>query len=108
MIRLSLVFSLFFLLGCSTEMVKPEVTNTSVIRVTDSQCAPTVSAQMQLEQLGEKLLASALMKVSPTDTVIVTVFRGQTGDWTIMINSPNGLSCMVMWGEYWQMAGQES
>ncbi len=106
--KLSFVLSLLFLVGCSAVPEKPEVVDASVIRVSDSQCAPTISAQMQLERLGEKLLASALMKVSLTDTVIVTVFKSQTGDWTIMINSQNGLSCMVMWGEYWQMAGQES
>jgi hypothetical protein len=106
--KFSLVLSLLFLFGCSTISEKPEVTDTSSIRVSSSQCGPTLTSRVELEKLGESIVASALMRVTPIDTVIVTFFTSPDGDWTIMIDSMNGVSCMVMWGKYWQMAGQES
>jgi hypothetical protein len=106
--KFSLVLSLLFLFGCSTISEKPEVADTSSIRVSSSQCSPTSISRIELKKLGEAAIASALMRVTPTDTVIVTFFTSQDGDWTIMIDSRNGISCMVMWGKYWQMVGQES
>jgi len=71
--KCTFVFCLLFLFGCST-LVKPEVVDTSSIRVPSSQCGPTAAARIELKQLGEKLIASALMEVTPTETVIVTFF----------------------------------
>jgi len=112
--KLSLIVSLFLLFGCAAvpvvqaEPEKPEISSTSIIRVSGSQCGPTAASRIELKALGETVVASALMKVTPVDTVIVTFFTSPDGDWTIMIDSKNGISCMVMWGKYWQMAGQES
>jgi len=108
MIRLSLVLSLLALFGCVTDIAKPEVTNTSVIRINSNQCGPTSALKREISRLGESLTASALMKVAPTETVIVSFFSNQDGKWTVMIDGMNGISCMVLWGEYWMAAGQES
>ena len=106
--RLSLVLSLLFLFGCAADITKPEVTNTSVIRINSNQCGPTPVLKREISRLGESLTASALMKVAPTETVIVSFFSNQDGEWTVMIDGMNGISCMVLWGEYWMAAGQES
>ena len=109
--KLSLIVSLLFLFGCVAvaEPEKPEVVNTSIIRVSGSQCGPTPSARMELDKLGEKLVASALMKVTPTDTLIVTFFSSpETGEWSVMIDGKNGTSCMVMWGGNWRTVRQET
>jgi len=106
--KFSLVLSLLLLFGCSTVSEKPEVVNTSSIRISKSQCSPTSISKIKLKKLGETAIASALMRVSPTDTVIVTFFTSPEGSWTVLIDSMTGISCMVMWGEYWQMAGRES
>jgi hypothetical protein len=119
MIRLSLVLSLLFLFGCTgvpeksvaTNTSVPEksiATNTSTIRVDNTQCGPTPATRLELERLGETVVASALMRVTASETVIVTFFSGRDGDWSVMVDSRNGISCMVMWGKHWSMAGQES
>jgi len=105
---LAVSFSLLFLFGCSA-LEKPEVVNTSAIRVPSSQCGPTPSSRTQLEQLGERLRASALMQITPAETVIVSFFSSrQSGDWTVMVDGRNGRSCMILWGKHWMAAGQES
>jgi hypothetical protein len=108
MIRLSLVLSLLFLVGCSGVPEKSIATNTSTIRVDSTQCGPTAITRLELEELGETVVASALMRVTASETVVVTFFSGRDGDWTVMVDSRNGISCMVMWGKYWSMARQES
>jgi len=105
--KFSLIFCLVFLFGCSA-LVKPKIVDTSSIRVPSSQCGPTAAARIELKQLGEKLIASALMEVTPTETVIVTFFSSSSGDWTVMIDGRTGISCMILWGKYWLRAGQES
>jgi len=105
--KCTFVFCLLFLFGCSS-LEKPEVVDTSSIRVPSSQCGPTAAARIELKQLGEKLIASALMEVTPTETVIVTFFSSPAGDWTVMIDGRTGISCMILWGKYWIRAGQES
>jgi len=107
MIKLAIVLSLLLLFGTSAVAEKPEVGNTSSIRMNPSQCGPTLSSRVGLEQLGEKVVASAMMKVTLTDTVIVTLFNSQSGDWTIMIDGKNGVSCMVMWGKNWLTVSQK-
>jgi hypothetical protein len=103
------IFCVLVLSACST-LEKPEVINTSAIRVSSAQCGPTPAAKIELERLGERLRASALMQVTPTETVIVSFYSDQSGDrdWTVLIDSRNGRSCMVLWGKYWITAGQES
>ena len=106
--RLSLVLSLLFLFGCTTDITKPEVMDTSVIRVSSNQCGPTPILKEEISRLGESLTASALMRVAPAETVIVNFFSSQDGGWSVIIDGINGISCMVLWGEYWTAAGQES
>jgi hypothetical protein len=103
-----IIFCVLVLSACST-LEKPEVVNTSAIRVSSAQCGPTPSAKIELERLGERLRASALMQVTPIETVIVSFYSSrQSGDWTVMIDSINGISCMILWGQRWLTAGQES
>jgi hypothetical protein len=97
-----------FLFGCAADITKPEVMDTSVIRVSSNQCGPTPILKKEISRLGESLTASALMRVAPTETVIVSFFSNQDGEWTVMIDGMNGISCMVLWGKYWMAAGQES
>ncbi len=103
------VIPLLFLFGCST-IDKSKAVDTSSISVGSLQCGPTYSAKIELERLGERLRASALMKVAPTETVIVSFYSSQSKDkdWTVMIDGKNGRSCMILWGKYWITAGQES
>jgi hypothetical protein len=107
--KLVIIFYLLFLAACSS-LEKPEVINTSAIRVSSAQCGPTPTAKTELERLGERLRASALMQVTSTETVIVSFYSDTSGDkdWTVMIDSRNGISCMILWGKYWLAAGQES
>jgi len=107
MIRLAIVLSLLLLFGTSAVAEKSEEGNASSIRMDPSQCSPTLVSRVGLEQLGEKVVASALMKVTSTDAVIVTVFNSQSGDWTIMIDGENGISCMIMWGSNWLTVNQK-
>ena len=104
-----IIFCLLFLAACST-LEKSEVINTSAIRVSAAQCGPTPSAKVELERLGEKLQASALMQITPLETVIVSFYSSRLGDkdWTVMIDGKNGRSCMILWGKHWLNAGQES
>ncbi len=102
--KLSLILSLFLLFVCSGIPDKSVATNL----VNNSQCSPTADSRIALERLGETVVASALMRVTEEETVIVTFFSGRQGDWTVMIDGKNGISCMVMWGKYWSMVGQES
>jgi len=106
--RLFLVLSLLFLFGCAADITKPEVTDTSVIRINSNQCGPTSVLKKEISRFGESLTASALMKVAPAETVIVNFFSSQDGGWSVIIDGINGISCMVLWGEYWTAAGQES
>jgi hypothetical protein len=98
-----------FLFGCSS-LDKPPVVDTSAIRVPSSQCGSTPSAKVELDRLGEKLRASALMQITPIETVIVSFYASRSGnrDWTVMIDGRNGRSCMILWGKHWMAAGQES
>jgi hypothetical protein len=103
-----IIFCLLVLSACSTSE-KPEVINTAAIRVSPAQCGPTSISKVELKQLGEKLRASALMQVTLDETVIVSFYSNrQSGDWTVVIDSKNGISCMVLWGKHWLAAGQES
>jgi hypothetical protein len=104
-----IIFCSLFLFGCST-IDKSGTVDTSSIRVGSTQCGPTPSAKVELERLGERLRASALMQVTPTETVIVSFYSEQSGDrdWTVLIDSRNGISCMILWGKHWLNAGQES
>ena len=104
-----IVFCILVLSGCST-IEKSETVDTSSIRVGSTQCGPTPSAKVQLERLGESLRASALMQITPVETVIVSFYSSRSGDkdWTVMIDGKNGRSCMILWGKYWLTAGQES
>ena len=104
-----IIFCVLVLSACST-LDKSEAINTSAIRVNSAQCGPTPSAKVELERLGEKLRASALMQVTPTETVIVSFYSDTSGDkdWTVMIDGRNGRSCMILWGQHWLNAGQES
>jgi len=103
-IKLSLILSLLFLFGCAAGITKPEVTDTSIIRVSSTQCGQTSVLKKEISRLGESLVASALMKVAPAETVIVNFFSSQGGEWTVMIDGMNGISCMVLWGQYWTAA----
>jgi succinate dehydrogenase hydrophobic anchor subunit len=49
------------------------------------------------------MVSTATMRVTPADTVIVTMFHSSNGSWTIMLDSSNGMSCMVLWGKHWVM-----
>jgi len=80
---------------------KPRVSDGSSIRVGHSQCGSTLTSREALKKLNEKAVASALMDITSGDTVIVTIFNNQSGDWTIMVDGKNGISCMVMWGRNW-------
>jgi hypothetical protein len=104
--KCTLIF-LLFLFGCSS-LVKPKVVDTSSISVPPSRCGSTATARIELGQLGEKLQASALMQITPKEIVIVTFFSSSVGDWTVMIDGRNGISCMILWGKHWTRAGQES
>ena len=103
------VIPLLFMFGCST-IDKSKAVDTSSISVGSVQCGPTPSAKVQLERLGEKLQASALMQITPLETVIVSFYSSRSGDkdWTVMIDGKNGRSCMILWGKHWSVAGQES
>ena len=103
------VFCILVLSGCST-IDKSGTVDTSSISVGSVQCGPTPSAKVQLERLGEKLQASALMQITPLETVIVSFYSSRSGDkdWTVMIDGKNGRSCMILWGKHWSVAGQES
>jgi hypothetical protein len=104
-----IVFCILVLSGCST-IDKSATVDTSSIRVGSTQCGPTYSAKIELERLGEKLQASALMQITPLETVIVSFYSSRSGDkdWTVMIDGKNGRSCMILWGQHWRNAGQES
>ena len=104
-----IVFCILVLSGCST-IEKSGAVDTSAIRVPSSQCGSTPSAKVQLERLGERLRASALMQITPIETVIVSFYSSRSGDkdWTVMIDGKNGRSCMILWGKHWLNAGQES
>jgi len=107
-IKLSLVLGLLFLFGCAAYITKPEVMDTSIIRVSSNQCGPTSVLKKEISRFGESLTASALMKVAPAETVIVNFFSSRSGEWSVIIDGINGISCMVLWGKYWMAAGQES
>jgi hypothetical protein len=104
-----IIFCMLILSGCST-IDKSRAVDTSSISVGSVQCGPTYSAKIELDRLGEKLRASALMKVTPTETVVVSFYSSWSGDrdWTVMIDGKNGRSCMILWGKHWLTAGQES
>jgi hypothetical protein len=105
--KLSIIISLWLLLGCAanaTELEKSDVTDTTAIRISNTQCIPTLMVKLELAEMGEKLVASALMKVTPDDVVIVTFFSNDSGEWSVMLDGKNGISCMVMWGDNWRMA----
>ena len=109
MTRLAPILSLFLLFGCSGVPLKSvALNNTSTIRVNNSQCSSTADSRIALEKLGETVAASALMQMTESEAVIVTFFSGKNGDWTVMIDGKNGISCMVMWGKYWSLVGQKS
>ena len=98
-----------FLFGCST-IDKSRAVDTSSISVGSVQCGSTPSAKIELERLGERLQASALMEITPLETVIVSFYASRSGDrdWTVLIDSRSGRSCMILWGKHWLAAGQES
>jgi hypothetical protein len=56
------------------------------------------------------LQASALMQITPIETVIVSFYASRSGDkdWTVMIDGKNGRSCLILWGQHWRNVGQES
>ena len=93
------VIPLLFLFGCST-IDKSATVDTSSIRVGAVQCGSTPSAKVELERLGERLQASALMQITPIETVIVSFYASRSGDkdWTVTIDGKNGRSCMILWG----------
>ena len=103
------VIPLLFLFGCST-IDKSATVDTSSISVGSVQCGSTPSAKVELERLGERLQASALMQITPIETVIVSFYASRSGDkdWTVTIDGKNGRSCMILWGKHWLIAGQES
>ena len=103
------IFCSLFLFGCST-IEKSGTVDTSSIRVGSLQCGPTHSAKIELDRLGERLQASALMQITPIETVIVSFYASRSGDkdWTVTIDGKNGRSCMILWGQHWRNAGQES
>ena len=105
-----IVFSLLFLSACSTIVDKSKAVDTSSISVGSVQCGSTPSAKIELDRLGERLQASALMQITPIETVIVSFYASRSGDkdWTVMIDGKNGRSCMILWGQHWLTAGQES
>jgi hypothetical protein len=104
-----IIFSLLLLSACST-IDKSKAVDTSSISVGSVQCGSTPSAKIELERLGERLQASALMQITPIETVIVSFYARRSGDkdWTVMIDGKNGRSCMILWGKHWLVAGQES
>ena len=104
-----LIILCLLLSACST-IEKSGTVDTSSIRVGSTQCGSTPSAKVQLERLGERLRASALMQITPVETVIVSFYSSRSGDkdWTVMIDGKNGRSCMILWGKHWLNAGQES
>ena len=103
------VIPLLFLFGCST-IDKSATVDTSSISVGSVQCGSTPSAKVELERLGERLQASALMQITPIETVIVSFYSSRSGDrdWTVMIDGKNGRSCLILWGQHWRNVGQES
>jgi len=105
--RLSIIFSLLILFGCTADIPKPEITDMSFIPM--NQCGPTSVVKREIRLLGETLLASALMQITQNKTVIVNFFRSHSSSkWTVIIDAPNDVSCMMLWGEHWTMAGKES
>ena len=103
------VIPLLFLFGCST-IDKSATVDTSSISVGSVQCGSTPSAKVELERLGERLQASALMQITPIETVIASFYASRSGDkdWTVTIDGKNGRSCMILWDKHWLNAGQES
>jgi hypothetical protein len=101
-----IIFCLLFLSACST--LKSEAVNTASIKVSSDQCGLTKIIRKGLRQYGERIVSTATMRVTPADIIIVTLFRSPNGDWTIMLDSRNGISCMVLWGKHWQRTGQKS
>ena len=104
-----IIFCILFLSACST-LEKPKVVDTSTFPVGVFKCGPTFSGKIELERLGERLRASALMQITPVETVIVSFWSSREGDrdWTVLLEGGNGRSCIVLWGTRWLMAGQES
>jgi hypothetical protein len=104
-----IIFCTLFLAACST-LEKPKVVDTSALPAGIFKCGPTFSGKIELERLGEKLRASALMQITPIETVIVSFWSSRSGDrdWTVLIEGKNGRSCMVLYGTRWLTVGQES
>jgi len=104
--KLFIVLGLLFLLGYSSveaQAEKSEVVNPSAILISNTQCGPTLMTRVELEGMGERLVASAIMKVASDDAVIIAIFSNDSGEWSIMIDGENGISCMIMWGSRWSM-----
>lgn len=70
------------------------------------QCAPYESVVAQLaDDYQEQLRTLGLVD---NDAVVVQFANEETGTWTILVVSPQGVACLIASGESWQLWGVQN
>jgi hypothetical protein len=81
----------------------PALTMHSAAAVSQPQynCAGQIDLRGYLDKAyAEKLAAVGLVN----DQTIMEVYVAESGTWTVVLTSPNGVSCLVLSGQGWQSA----
>ncbi len=84
-----------------SSLIAASVLFLSATSANDQQvCAPRDRAVMQLEKQFEEKASGRGFTVNGKR--MIELFISEKGSWTMLISDPQGRSCIVASGEYWQ------
>jgi hypothetical protein len=95
--KVFLILSLLVLFGCTTADATPE--SRSTLGARPNQCLPITSlAALLKKNFNEKLISSGTLR-STRGQLVVMLFVGGAGSWTMTSVEQNGIACILLWGE---------
>ena len=75
------------------------VSSPVVAQATNNRCIPRANALSQLDaQYKERPVSIGLAATG----AVVEVLASETGTWTILLTTPQGVSCVIAVGNFWE------
>ena len=89
----------YFLIAGLSALLLSSVWSPVVAQATNNRCIPRPNALTQLDaQFKERPVSIGLAATG----AVVEVLTSETGTWTILVTTPQGVSCVIAAGKFWE------
>ncbi len=89
----------YFLIACLNALLISSISSPVAAQAINNNCTLRTNALSQLEAQYKERPVSIGLSASGA---VVEVVASETGSWTILVTTPQGMSCMIATGEHWE------